>query len=154
VITTTIMGDAEERAVNVARFLSAARKGEDSVIEEYLGDASYQVTVGVSDSLGETALHQAARTGNTSTVELLLRLGAKVNTKDNSLETPLHKAAWRNHTDTVEVLVAAGASIDDQNKEGKKPIDLAKDYDTRRALLPKEEAGEEETNQREDEDSD
>jgi hypothetical protein len=34
----------------------------------------------------------------TSTVELLLQHGAKVNAKDTNGETPLHKAAWRNQT--------------------------------------------------------
>jgi len=139
--------------VVVARFISAAKKGEDSVVTEYLTDKEFNITPHEVDATGETALHWASRTGMTSTVELLLQHGAKVNAKDLSGETPLHKAAWRNQTETVEELIKHGASIEETNKEGKKPIDLATDYKTRVALLPKDEDTED-TEEREDDDSD
>jgi len=143
----------DEHSVVVGRFISAARKGEDSVVEEYLTDKEFNITVNEVDNQGETALHWASRTGSTSTVELLIKHGAKVNVKDNKGETPLHKAAWRNQTEAVEELIARGANIEATNNEGKKPIDLATEYDTRRALLPKASAAED-TAAREDEDSD
>eukprot|EP00026_Physarum_polycephalum_P017727 Phypoly_transcript_19050.p1 GENE.Phypoly_transcript_19050~~Phypoly_transcript_19050.p1 ORF type:complete len:135 (+),score=22.87 Phypoly_transcript_19050:77-481(+) len=115
----------EEHHVVVARFISAAKKGEDEVVKEYLTDKEFNITPHEVDATGETALHWAARTGMISTVELLLSHGAKVNAKDTSGETPLHKAAWRNQTETVEVLIEHGASIDETSKDGKKPYDLA-----------------------------
>ena len=51
----------DEKALAKTRFLSAAKKGEDSLIEEYLADGG---AVDVMDSLGETALHWAARAGS------------------------------------------------------------------------------------------
>ncbi len=53
----------EDVAINVARLINAAKKGEDDVIEEYLANPSYGVSVDVTDSMGETPLHWASRTG-------------------------------------------------------------------------------------------
>lgn len=56
----------DEHSVVVARFINAARKGEDSVVLEYLTDKEFNIDPHVKDHLGETALHWAARTGSIS----------------------------------------------------------------------------------------
>jgi len=149
-----LMAD-EDVKMNQYRFIDAAKKGSDDILEQYLDDTSYGVTVNTIDSLGETALHWASRAGHESSVEFLLKRGANVNAQDRSGETPLHKAAWRSQEDTIKLLLKYGANRDVENKEGKKPVDHAKDSDTRRILLPPVEAGpEDQQYEHEDEDSD
>lgn len=45
------------------------------------------------DNAGYTALHYAARTGNTDICKMLLYNGADINATTNGKATPLHKAA-------------------------------------------------------------
>eukprot|EP01113_Clastostelium_recurvatum_P050398 TRINITY_DN952_c0_g1_i1.p1 TRINITY_DN952_c0_g1~~TRINITY_DN952_c0_g1_i1.p1 ORF type:complete len:157 (-),score=42.09 TRINITY_DN952_c0_g1_i1:70-540(-) len=109
---------------NTIRFIDAAKKGEDDVIEEYINDKEYNVTVNAVDAQGNTALHAASQTGELSSVQLLLRYGANVNATDKSGETPLHKAAWRGHAEVCKILVTAGADRTKRNRDGKTPAEV------------------------------
>lgn len=54
------------------------------------------------DDYGQTALHWAAKQGNTEAVRLLLKKGhALVDALNDAHETPLVKAAKRGHISTV-----------------------------------------------------
>ena len=44
-------------------------------------------------------------------------------------KTQLHKAAWAGTPETIRALVAAGADVMVQNKDGKTPLDYAKNND-------------------------
>jgi len=58
---------------------------------------------------GETALHVAARRGQTDQVEITLKTGASPNTKDYANLTPLFDACSRGFVAIVELLLQAGA---------------------------------------------
>jgi len=73
-----------------------------------------------------------------------LEKGAKPNIQSQTGDTALHKAAWRQHPGTTKVLVANGANPNIRNKEGKLPLDYARNSEeTKRALIPEQKTGEE-----------
>ena len=67
----------------------------------------------------------AAETGDISTLERLLRSGAKVDVRDNRRRTPLMIAVQRGDAALVRVLVEAGADINAQDNIKDSPFLLA-----------------------------
>ena len=66
-----------------------------------------------------------------------LLLAAQAPTSSPNLQqgnTPLHLAAINGHAATCKVLLEYGADRSVLNKEGKKPIDIAKNPETRAIL--------------------
>ena len=59
----------------------------------------------------ETALHKAARKGQTQLVELLLKNGANTHNVNRNGETPLHLGAIMGHQLVVNSLLEAGAEV-------------------------------------------
>lgn len=72
-----------------------------------------------------SSLFFAAHYGCKDIAELLIAMGAKVNTADDKGQTPLHVAATQGHQDVVEILVANGAQIDARTGDGCTPLYLA-----------------------------
>ncbi len=65
-----------------------------------------------SCSDGETALYLVARSGNVDAAKLLLKAGAKVNSRERFGEqTPLMWAAARRHPEMVELFLSKGADV-------------------------------------------
>ena len=58
-------------------------------------------------TIGTTALHLAAITGDKETIQLLIDNGAHVNANDASRSTPLHKAVEYQNLEAVQALLAA-----------------------------------------------
>jgi len=56
------------------------------------------------DSLGNTILHSAARSGSTKNIELFVGLGIDINSRNMDGDTPLHIAAEREYFRNVELL--------------------------------------------------
>ena len=56
-----------------------------------------------------TPLHEAARRGQSDTVQLLLRMGADPNIVDDDEKSPLYWAALRGHEEMVRLLREGGA---------------------------------------------
>lgn len=79
----------------------------------------------VTDSLGRTPLHDAARYGRSKVIEFLISKGAHLITQDNSGWTPLHWAIRHGHAEALEVLIAHGADITTTDYRNKLPIFLA-----------------------------
>ena len=77
------------------------------------------------DTWGNTALHERAgdRSGK-SNVQVLIELGANVNSATASIGTPLHAAVSRVNAKSVALLLAAGAKVDATNREGLTPLEL------------------------------
>ena len=59
-----------------------------------------------------TPLHDAAASGDTETIKLLVAAGGPVEARDDSEATPLHIAASKGHTKTITALIDAGASLE------------------------------------------
>lgn len=78
---------------------------------------------------GFTALHWAAKDGNTDAIHKLLEIssrkgtGVHVNSKSHGGYTPLHIAAIHGHAEVLAVLVQRyGASVNERDNDGKKAL--------------------------------
>ena len=102
--------------------LSAVEAGNTARLASILG---YVRNINYANSLGQTALHKAARNGRLDVVELLLLQGASIEATDFCNSTPLSIAAGKGHTSIVEPLLSKGASIDAMNKYNNTPLHSA-----------------------------
>ncbi|XP_035673820.1 ankyrin repeat domain-containing protein 16-like isoform X2 [Branchiostoma floridae] len=74
---------------------------------------------------GLTALHFAAKEGQTDAVKLLVRFGSNVNIKDDKGRTALHMASGGQHAECVRVLLTSGA-VDGTDRSGNTAEQLAR----------------------------
>lgn len=75
------------------------------------GSTCRMIDLDATDEWGNTALHVAARYGNSEMVDILLRNGADINVMDGCGETALHIAARDGNQDTVVMLMKHGADL-------------------------------------------
>lgn len=73
----------------------------------------------------DTALVEAARTGDAVTVRTLVAKRADVNATGVDGTTPLHWAVHHDNAELVELLVRAGADVKKENRYGVRPLWLA-----------------------------
>ena len=71
--------------------------------------------INLRDANGNTKLHLASRDGVTASVEMLLKLGAEVDSKNDYQMTPLHDAVTCGHFEIVKLLLQNGADVNAQN---------------------------------------
>lgn len=74
---------------------------------------------------GMTALHVAAKNGNSEETEKLLQAGASINAIDDDSDTPLYIASKWGHSEIVKTLLEKGANINTVNKIKKTPLYIA-----------------------------
>lgn len=79
----------------------------------------------VPDDYGKTPLAQAAHVGHAGIVEILIRNGAKVNSKDIDGWTPLLWACQWGHEAVVRLLIDHGAELDPTDRAGWGPLSWA-----------------------------
>lgn len=72
-----------------------------------------------------TSLFNASRRGDVVKIELLLEIGAKIDSVDHGGETALYMAAECGNLEVVELLLKKGANINFQSLKGATPIDGA-----------------------------
>ena len=82
------------------------------------------------DPDGSTALHRACHTGDVTTAETFLKLGAAdtINQKDKQGRTPLFVACERGTNDAARMLLREGAKVDEANNLGWTPLHIACKY--------------------------
>lgn len=68
------------------------------------------------------ALHAAALSGHSSTVQLLLENGAHINGTNLMKHTPLLRACEMGHTDVVQCLIEWDARVDMFDQDGHSPL--------------------------------
>ncbi|KAJ9613281.1 hypothetical protein H2200_003223 [Cladophialophora chaetospira] len=74
---------------------------------------------------GESMLVTASRSGEVSTVDILLNLGACVESRDTTGSTPLIQAVSNQHTAVADRLLQAGADPNAKDQGGRTPLILA-----------------------------
>ncbi|XP_078695129.1 p53-induced death domain-containing protein 1-like [Branchiostoma floridae x Branchiostoma belcheri] len=93
---------------------SAAGRGDEEKVTELLRQG---VDVYCTGRFGDTPLHCAASGGHVGVAELLLKAGARVDSRDRT-GTPLHKAASGGHVGVAELLLKAGAQMGSRGELG------------------------------------
>jgi ankyrin repeat protein len=93
--------------------------------------------------LGNTPLLWASGAGHYDAVETLVARGADVNAVNTNGDTALHRAAWKNEDKICKFLISkgAGACREKKNKDGKLPLDLARNVTTRKEVAPPKKMG-------------
>lgn len=101
----------------------AARAGNLKSVEALIADGAL---VNARNSLGGTALHDAAWSGEKEIAAYLISAGADVNAKHaEGSSTPLHYAVLTNHPEVVEVLLDHGADVKALYRSTQTPLQLA-----------------------------
>jgi len=77
-----------------------------------------------TDTWGNTPLHTRSRSWR-GRIEVLLELGADIDSATASVGTPLHAAAASHIVTNARLLLARGARADAANKDGLTPLELA-----------------------------
>jgi len=130
-----------------------SNKLHEYVRKEHLRVVKYLLTLelmdlNVQDNDGNTPLHIACENGNIDIAKALLTaLGnlesMDLNIQNNDGNTPLHKACENGNIDVAKALLTAGANQNVENKEKKKPFQVAKpkDVEALRKLLSNRRGG-------------
>lgn len=67
-------------------------------------------------------LHRSAMRGEAGAIEMLLKLGADVNSADKHGKTALHDACLKGHVDSARLLLDRGAKIGARDEDGAAPL--------------------------------
>jgi ankyrin repeat protein len=117
-IDLNIKDCCQRTALHCLARLRVSRQEEVQGLQQSLllileGDCSTcrMIDLDATDEWGNTALHVAARYGNSEMVDILLKNGANINIMDGCGETALHIAARDGNQDTVIVLMRHGADL-------------------------------------------
>jgi len=79
------------------------------------------------DDFGNTFLHSAAQSGETTFIDLLIKNGVDANAGNVYGWTPLHYAASKGHRKMIDSLVRNGADKNIRTKDGKTPFNIAEE---------------------------
>ena len=98
--------------------------GDTEEIRELIQD--YHISPNATNPFGVTSLHIACMyDSDPSVVEILIKLGCKVNSRTILGFTPLHFAAMKNRKNIAKILIKKGASVKITNVENKTAADIA-----------------------------
>ncbi len=113
----------------ICRSADAASPLYDAVIRNDVRSVQTAILAGedvnAPQEFGRTALHEAARSGRSQVVRLLLDRGADVDARNPSGLTPLHLAAIWGHRAVGELLLANCADVKATNVDRSTPLHLA-----------------------------
>lgn len=90
---------------------------------ENLEVAKYLIQKG-ADVIYPLAVYEAEN-GEDKAIDLLIKAGANINTKDENGYTPLMATIGWNGVEKIKLLLAKGANINAKNNEGKTVLDIA-----------------------------
>ncbi|TRY79843.1 hypothetical protein TCAL_08837 [Tigriopus californicus] len=105
--------------------LYACSRNRDKIVKLLLDE---HADINLQDKLGASPLHRAASCGHLKVLHVMFDYSNQLdlNAQDQCKNTPLHLACEDGQVEVIKMLVEAGANKFIENKEEKKPLDLAK----------------------------
>lgn len=101
------MEEQSIRSFFSASFLQAAREEDIELLKILM----HKADVNVKDSQGFTALHLCAQKGNLEAMQLLIELGAGLETLDAQGQTPLYYSMLNDYEEATRYLIRKGANV-------------------------------------------
>ena len=98
------------------QFVVGSANGDLTTVRRLL---RLQPSLATAEHAGQSALHWAARYGQTAVVSILQQNGAHVDGIGLGGKTPIMWAAYYGHTDTVQCLLSLGGKVDCQDTMGR-----------------------------------
>ena len=92
---------------------------------EYLIKAGAPINSPSKNGLKAAPIQSAVAARHEKVVQMLLRLGADPNAREQGGYTPLHAATQNGDEDMIRILLYGGADLTLRGKDGKTPLDLA-----------------------------
>ena len=77
----------------------------------FMNEANAQTPPNSTEIAAYNGLHAAAHSGNISSINALIKQGAKLEETDAAGRTPLHVAAYASHEVAVKLLAKSGANM-------------------------------------------
>lgn len=106
-------------------YFEAVKSGNVQLVKSFL--TADKKLVHVKDSVGQTAMHWAAKRNDVAMARILKVAGAEIDAVDMTLRTPLFMAARADMFDMVAFLLEAGANKNTASLNGKTPSTVAKE---------------------------
>lgn len=91
-------------------FMQSASSGNLTMVKKFISSG---LNVNLKADDGSTALHCAARTGQTDVIKWLIDHGAKLDIKNRRKRSPLYEAVIEGHADCIATLLHAGSTLPD-----------------------------------------
>jgi uncharacterized protein len=104
-------------------------------IAEYLIKAGAPINSPSRNGLKAAPIQSAVAAGHEKVVQMLLRLGADPNAREQDGYTPLHAATQNGHEDMIRILLYGGADLTLRGKDGKTPLDLAMETGDEKTMI-------------------
>ncbi len=102
---------------------------------EYLVRAGAPINSSSRNELKAAPIQSAVAAGHEKIVQMLLRLGADPNVREQGGYTPLHAAAQNGDVEMARTLLYGGADLTLTGRDGKTPLDVAKDADAEKVMV-------------------
>mmetsp|Transcript_47937 Transcript_47937/g.95375 ORF Transcript_47937/g.95375 Transcript_47937/m.95375 type:complete len:232 (-) Transcript_47937:290-985(-) len=114
---------ARNREESMLELHAAAKSGDLQLLAKHM--AMPGVKLDVTDRLGSTPLHYAAKFGQAKVAAILIQAGASMETRDAEGFLPLHAAASTGRVETLRLLVDARSDVRAVDKQGNSALHLA-----------------------------
>jgi ankyrin repeat protein len=102
---------------------------------EYLIKAGAPINSHSRNGLKAAPIQSAVAAGHERVVQMLLRLGADPNAREQGGYTPLHAATQNGSDDMIRILLYGGADLTLKGKDGKTPLDLAMESGDEKTII-------------------
>ena len=102
---------------------------------EYLIKAGAPINSPSQNALKAAPIQSAVAARHEKVVQMLLRLGADPNAREQSGYTPLHAATQNGDEDMIRILLYGGADLTLRGKDGKTPLDLAMESGDEKTIM-------------------